>query len=121
MTYPFHTVLIDHKGPLNPVSDRKCHCLVVVDAFSRCIQEYPVISTNSTNTIQAMTTFFTSFGIPHKIVYDRGTSFMGAEFSSFFLELGINHAPRTKWSPCTNGKVETKNKKLSRYFRSHLS
>ena len=36
--YPFHAVHIDQKGPLNPMSDGKHHCLVVIDAFSHFIQ-----------------------------------------------------------------------------------
>ena len=36
--YPFHTVHIDHKGLLNPTSDGKHHCFVVVNAFSGFIQ-----------------------------------------------------------------------------------
>ena len=43
--FPFHTIHIDHKRPLNPPSRGKKPCLVVVDAFSRFIQEvYPVAS-----------------------------------------------------------------------------
>ena len=103
------------------MSDGKHHCLVVIDAFSRFIQVYPVKSTDASNTIEAMTSFITSFGIPQKLVYDRGTSFMSTDFSTFVLDLGITHAPRTKWSPWTNGKVEIQNKHLSRYFRCYLS
>ena len=39
--YPLHIVQIDHKGPLNTMSDSKQHCLVVIDAFRasvKCIQ-----------------------------------------------------------------------------------
>ena len=103
------------------MSDGKHHCLVGIDAFSRFIQVYPVKSTDATHTIEAMSTFITSFGIPQKLVFDRGTSFMSTDFSTFLLEFGITHAPRTKWSPWTNGKVEIQNKHLSRYFRCYLS
>ena len=114
--HQFHTVHIDHKGPLNPMSDGKHHCLVLIDAFSRFIQVYPVKSTDATNTNEAMSIFITSFGVPQKLVYDRGTSSMSADFSTFLLEFGITNAPRTKWSPWTIGKVEIQNKHLSRYF-----
>ena len=30
---PFHSVHLDPKEPLNPMSDGKHHCLVVIDAF----------------------------------------------------------------------------------------
>ena len=119
--YPFDTVHIDHRGPLNPMSDGKHHCLVVIDAFSRFIQVYPVESTDATHTIEAMSIFIISFGILQKLVYDRGTSFMSTDFSTFLLESGITHAPRTKWSPWTNGKIGIQNKHLSRYFRCNLS
>ena len=103
------------------MKDGKHHCLAVIDAFSRLIEVYPVKPTDATHTIEAMSTFITSFGIPQKLVYDRGTSFMSTDFSIFLLEFGLTHAPRTKWSPSTNGKVEIQNKYLSRYFRCYLS
>ena len=99
------------------MSDGKHHCLVVIDAFSRFIQVYSVKPTDATHTIEAMSTFISSFRIPQKLVYDRGASFMSTDFSTFLLEFGITHAPRTKWSPWTNGKVEIQKKHLSRYFR----
>ena len=102
------------------MSDGKHHSLVVIDAFLRFIQVYPVKLTDATDTIEAMSSFITSFGIHEKLDYDRETSFMSTDFSTFFLEFGITHAPRTKWSPWTDGKVEIQNKHLSRYFRCYL-
>ena len=40
--FPFHTVHIDYKGPINPPSNGKKHCLVIVDSFSQFLQVYPV-------------------------------------------------------------------------------
>ena len=84
--YPFHTVHIDHKGPMNPMSDGKHHCLFVLDAFSGFVQVYPVRSTDATHTIEAMSIFITYFGIPQKIVYDRRISFMKTDLSNFLLD-----------------------------------
>ena len=103
------------------MSDGKQHCLVVIDNFLRFIQVYRVTSSDFTHTIEPMSTFITSFGIPQKLVYDRGTSFIGTDFSTFLLEFGITHAGRTSWSPWTNAKVKTQNKHLSSYFRCYLS
>ena len=52
------------------MSDGKHHCLIVMDAFSRSIQIYSVKSTDAFHTIEAMSLFITSFGIPQKLVYD---------------------------------------------------
>ena len=115
--FPFHTVNIDHKGPINPPSNGNKHCLVVIDSFSRYIQVYPVSSTSASETISALEKFFLTFGIPQKLVYDKGSAFMNEEFTSWTHELGITHAPRTAYSPWTNGKVEIQNKHLGTHFR----
>ena len=46
---------------------------------------------------------------------------MSTDFSTFFLELGITHAPRTKWSPWSIGNIELQNKHLSGFFCCYLS
>ena len=57
-------VYIDHEGPRKPMSNGKHHCLVVVDAFSRFIQLYPVKLFDSTHTMDAMNTFMTFLESP---------------------------------------------------------
>ena len=68
----------------------------------------------------ALAHFISSFGTPQKFVYDKRLSFMSTGFSTYFLEHGITHAPGTKWSLWTNGKIEIQNKHLRRPFRSYL-
>ena len=46
---------------------------------------------------------------------------MSTDSSTFFLELGTTHAPITKWSLWTTGKVEIQNNRLSRHFTCYLS
>ena len=115
--FPFHTVHIDHKGPINPTSNGKKHCLVVVDSFSRFLQVYPVANTTAFETMKTLEKFALTFGIPQKLVYDKRTAFMNKNFTSWLHELGITHAPRTAYSPWTNGRVEIQNKHLGTHFR----
>ena len=116
-TFPFLTVHIDHKGPINPPSNGNKHCLVVIDSFSHYIQVYPVSSTTASETISGLEKFFLTFGIPQKLEYDKGSAFINAELTSWTHELGITYAPRTAYSPWTNGKVEIQNKHLGTHFR----
>ena len=118
--FPFNTVHIDHKGPLNPPSNGEHHCLVIVDSFSRFIQVYPVCSTDAVDTINALEKFILSFGIPQKLVYDKGSAFMNQDFTSYIHDPGITPAPRTSYLPWTNGKVEIQNKHLGAHFRIFL-
>ena len=120
-TIPFRTVHIDHKGPLHPPSNRNLHCLLVIDAFSRFSMVYPVTNTSAQATIVAVEKWIHSFGIPQSIIHDRGTAFINTDFINWTKELGITLRPRTAYSPWTNGKVETQNQQIARYWRNFLN
>ena len=115
--FPFHTFHIDDKEPLNPPSDGKPHCLIIVDSFSRFIEVYPVRTTIDADTNQAFEKCNLSCGNPQKLDYEKGSSFKNQDFASYIHKLGITHAPRTAFSPWTNGKIEVKNKHLGALFR----
>ena len=76
----------------------------MVDPFSRFLQVYPVANTTAFETIKTFKKFILLFGIPQKLVYDKGTAFMNEDFTSWLQELGIRHAPRqmVKWKYKTN-------------------
>ena len=106
---------------LHPQSNRNLHCLCVIDAFSRFFKVYPVTNTGAQLTISAVEKWIHSFGIPQSIVHDRGTVFINTEFINWTKELGITLQPRTAHSPWTNGKIETQNQHIDRYWRSFLN
>ena len=120
-TAPFRTIHIDHKGPLHPPSNRNLHCLLVIDAFFRFLLVYPVTNTGAQATVFAVENWIYSFGILQSFVHDRGTVFINTEFINWTKELGITLRPRTAHSPWTNGKVETQNEHIARYWRSFLN
>ena len=120
-TIPFRTVHIDHKGPLYPPSNRNLHCHLVIDTFSQFLMVDPVINTTAQATIAAVEKWIHSFGIPQSIVHDRGSAFINTEFINWAKELGITLRPRTAYSPWTNGKVETQNQHIARYWRNLLN
>ena len=82
---------------------------------------YPVTNTGAQATISAVEKWIHSFGIPQSIVHDRGTAFINAEFINWTKELGITLRPRTAHSPWTNGKIETQNQHIDRYWRNFLN
>ena len=103
------------------MTDVKHHFLVVVDAILFLIQVYPHKTTDTTHTTEAMSAFINFYGIPQKRDCDQRTSFMGTDFCSFLLKVGITHPPGRKWSTWTIRKVDVQNKHFSRYFRRYLS
>ena len=105
---PLHTLHIDHKGPLRPLSKGNRFCLKKVDAFSRFIQVYPSKDAEAFETINQPEKFLTTIGIPQRMVHDNGKAFISNDFVHYIKEMGITLCPRTAYSPWTNGKVKYK-------------
>ena len=120
-TAPFCAIHIDHKGPLHPPSNRKTHCLSIIDSFSRFLMVYPVTNTRAQATIAAVEKWILHFGIPQSTIHDRGTAFLNTDFVNWTKELRSTLRPRTAHSLWINGKVETQNQHIVRYWRSFLN
>ena len=120
-TAPFCAIHIDHKGPLHPSSNRNTHCLLVINSFPRFLMVYLVTNTGAKATIAAVEKWMLHFGFPQSIIHDRETTFFNTDFVNCTKELGITLRPRTAHSPWTNGKVETQNQHIARYWRSFLN
>ena len=117
-TVHFRTIHIDHKGPFHPTSASNVHCLLFVDAFSQFSMVYPVRNTMALATTSAVEKGILSFEIPQSIIHDRGTAFINTEFVNWTKELRITLRPLTASSPWRNGKIETQNRHIVRYWRN---
>ena len=120
-TAPFCEIHIDHTEHLHPPSNWNTHCLLVIDSFTRFLMVYPVTKTGAQATISAVEKWILHFGIPQSILHDRGTAFLNTDFVNWTKELGITLRPRTAHSPWTNGKVESQNQHIARYWRIILN
>lgn len=109
---PFHTVHIDHLGPLSTTKQKHKHILVIVDGFTKFVKLYPVRSTSSKETINRLTAYFNAYSRPVRIISDRGTAFTSAEFTRFLESNNIVHIKIATASPQSNGQVERFNRIL---------
>ena len=110
---PFHTIHIDHLGPLPSIKSKRKHLLVVVDAFTKFTKLYPVNSTSTKEVICSLKKYFEYYSRPNRIISDRGTCFTSAEFSEFLLSCNISHVKVAVGSPQANGQVERVNRVLT--------
>ena len=117
----FQTIHIDHKGRPRPSSISNTHCLVVVDPFSRFLGVFPVRDTGAQTTINSLQNWITSYGIPPQIVQDNSSAFTNSDNIKCTRGIGITLAPRTTYSPWTNGKVEVQNEHLTRYWQNFMN
>lgn len=107
---PFDTLHTDHLGPFVRSSRGNMYILVTIDAFTRYIYLKPVRNTKSNTTVKVLQEYFSIFGVPRRLISDRGTSFTSEHFKRFVIEKGIKHILNAVATPRANGQVERYNK-----------
>lgn len=106
---PFDTIHVDHMGPFNRSSAGKRYVLVVIDAFTKYIN---LIGTKDTKTVPAvrfLNQLITTFGVPTKIISDRGACFTSRAFKNFCWKIGSKHIMNAVATPRANGQIERYN------------
>ena len=78
---------------------------------------YPVTNTGAQAPISVEEKWIYFFRILQSIVRDRGTAFIITDFINWTKELGITRAAYSLW---TNGKIETQNQHIGRFWRNFL-
>ena len=92
---------IDYAGPM-----RSKMYLVIIDAYSKWTDVFPVLSANSETTIDKLRTLFATHGIPNSVVTDDATGFVSEEMRTFWENNGIRHITSSPYHLATNGLAE---------------
>ncbi|XP_033228956.1 uncharacterized protein LOC117180569 [Belonocnema kinseyi] len=107
---PFHTLHHDHVGPFVRSTRRNTQILTIVDGFTKfCILE-PVHDTSVKQVLKALYQLIAIFGVPTRIISDRGTAFTSHTFRAFCVEFGIKHVLNAVTTPRANGQCERMNR-----------
>lgn len=109
---PFDTLHIDHVGPFVKSSKGNSYLLVIVDAYTKFLVMKPVKTTKTSMVIDKMREYFSIFGIPKRIISDRGSCFTSIKFKDFLSQLGVRHVLNAVATPRANGQVERYNRTL---------
>lgn len=118
---PFHTIHMDHLGPFVRSKDCNTHVLTVVDAFTKYVFIRAVKDLKTKSTIKALEKIFYDFGVPSRIVSDRGTSFTSKAFKTFCDAHGIKHVLNAVACPRANGQAERFNQTILNSLSSQNS
>lgn len=78
---------------------------------------YSCKSTTTQEVIEHLVSLFSTFGLPNKIVSDRGTAFSSKSFANFIQENEIEHSMTAIASPWANGIVE----RVNRFLKTTLA
>lgn len=109
---PFHTIHIDHLGPFVRSKDGNTHILTVVDAFTKYVFVRAVKDLKTKTTIKTLEKIFYDFGVPARIISDRGTSFTSTAFKVYCDAQGIKHVLNAVACPRANGQAERFNQTI---------
>uniref|UniRef100_A0A8C4NG03 Gypsy retrotransposon integrase-like protein 1 n=1 Tax=Eptatretus burgeri TaxID=7764 RepID=A0A8C4NG03_EPTBU len=80
--------------------------LVVIDAFSKCIECSIMSTSTSAATIENLRVMFTTHGLDDVLVSDNGSCFTCQEFQEFMRLNGIKHVRSAPFKLASNGQVD---------------
>lgn len=109
---PFHTLHADHLGPFIKSKKGNCHLLIKVDGFTKYVCINPVKDTKSVTSVKVMKQYISYFGVPTRLITDRGTSFTSKIFQDFVKTYSIKHIQNAVATPRANGQVERFNRTM---------
>ena len=82
-------------------------CLVVIDCFSRYIEEANLTSTTTAHVKDKLKSKFTRYRVPETVVTDNGPCFSATEFADFAREYDSSHVTSSPRYPQSNGEAES--------------
>nr|CAH7750533.1 unnamed protein product [Callosobruchus chinensis] len=89
-----------------------CYLLVVICAFTKFLFAKAVKSTQTKPVINFLESILRTFGVPRRIIADRGSAFTSTLFTNFTKELGVKLILNATTTPRANGQVERYNRTL---------
>lgn len=98
---PWKRIHIDFAGPVGGH-----YYLIAVDAYSKWPEVFDTSTITANYTIDMLSSLFSRFGNPEKIVSDNGTQFTSATFQKFCQDRGIQHIRTAPYHPQSNGQAE---------------
>lgn len=109
---PFHTIHFDHLGPFVRSRKKNSYLFVIIEAFTKFIVLVPVKNTKASTSINALRHYIHLFGVPKRIISDRGSGFTSKQFQSYLSSLGVKHILNAVATPRANGQVERYNRTI---------
>lgn len=109
---PFYTIHVDHVGPFETSRSGNKFLLVIVDAFTKFVIIEAVRSTKAKPVIRALQNVMCLFGVPTRIISDRGSAFTSKSFQVFCESYAIKHVLNAVATPRANGQCERYNKTI---------
>lgn len=109
---PFAVVHLDHLGPFETSLKGNRFLLVLIDNLTNNVLLFPAKSTHTQAAIRSLQKFVDQWGLPDRLITDRGTCFTSKAFQDYCQHNGIRHTLNSSRHPQANGQVERINRTL---------
>lgn len=103
---PFEVVNMDHVGPFVRTARGERYILVMVDNLTKYVCLYAARDTSTEDVLIHMSDFVQRYGLPRRLITDRGTCFTSHAFHEYCEKMGIYHVLNSTRRPQANGQVE---------------
>jgi len=118
---PFEEVSMDIVGPVPSSRIGNRYILAIQDRLSRWIVFTPISDQSAETTIRAfLTKWICVYGVPKKVITDRGTNFVSELFKELHNFLGIRPSNTCAYRPQGNGQNERSHQTLHKYLAMYL-
>lgn len=103
---PFHTLHLDHIGPFVKSKKKNAFILTIVDGFTKFTFLEATRNTKTKPVVKALDQLVAIFGVPTRIICDRGTAFSSQRMAKYCEDLGIKLVLNAVSTPRANGQCE---------------
>ena len=117
---PFEVIHLDHIGPLKPDAHGNTFILVLIDAFSRCVELFPTRTTTAMESTVCIFQHMGRFGSPEVVHSDRGSAFHNELVFELLRMSDTEQSLTTAYSSEENGIVERANQEVLRHLNAIL-
>ena len=117
---PMQLLVTDFIGPL-PSDHGFKYILVIMDAFSRFPEIYPLRDMSTKTLIAKFRDFFSRYGFPDAILSDNGPQYRSREFLEYLKQFNIQKKFTNIYRPSSNGLCERFNGTLQQKIKCLLT
>lgn len=118
---PFEVINVDHTGPFVTSKKGNTHVMMIIDNLTKFVKLYAFKNTSTKAFLKYFEEFVLDYGLPKKIISDRGTCFTSRSFAKYCSSDGIQHAQISIRHPQSDVQVEKVNAVLVLVIQVNMS
>lgn len=117
----YEELIIDTIGPLNVTENGNRYALTAICGLSKFLIMVPMPNKEASTVAKALIdNCLLTYGMPKRILSDRGTEYANAVMNELCKTFKIKHVMSTAYHPETLGCIERTHRTLNEYLRSYL-